>query len=70
MMSITAKLLLERVVGAIENIAKDKLTHEECEQVAAETMMIIDEYNRAIALTAVETVKQSLVIASQEANKK
>ncbi len=55
------------IVAAIERVAGDRLTPEMREQIADETIRIMEAINRAAALSAIETAKE-IVIKKAEAS--
>jgi hypothetical protein len=56
--------LKAEVLAEIQRIAGDCLTAEMAKEIAERAIKMIEDRNRAIALTAVETVKQTLMDAT------
>lgn len=55
------------ILAEIERIAGDRLTPAMREEITDRAIKIIDDHNRAAALTAVEAVKKTIVQESKEA---
>lgn len=59
-------MMKAKIVAEIERITEDRLTPAQREEIAERAMKIIEDYNRTVAVAAMETVKQTLVEASNK----
>jgi hypothetical protein len=52
-------MLKEKIVAEIDRIAEDRLTAAQREEIADRAIKIIEDYNKTIAVAAMETVRQA-----------